>query len=270
MGDDGSAVEDSEPRDAYLKKRKKFKKLPKSMKDPPTVGNDKASDARVEDKSMVAAELRYQIEFYFSEANLRRDAYLKSLLSTADGLQGWCSLSEILRFNKAARLVADLRGEAKLSFAESCLQVSEVVEVDSGKIRRKAPAMLQDSSLGLRTVYAEPIGEASQEDVRTKFETIGPVNLVRVVKNRGFAFVEYQSIDDAQTASAALHLRHLFSDDTLTKVITHVEWHDMRQRWNQLVQHIRKVRKQPTLQSRECAEIAPSPSPSPSCAHNTK
>ena len=80
--------------------------------------------------------LRTQMEFYFSQTNWDRESFLKRNLQ--DSEDGWIALQVPLAFPRLAQL---LKGFAKVDahFVMSCLEASQVVEVDFEKemIRRR-------------------------------------------------------------------------------------------------------------------------------------
>ncbi|KAL2938135.1 La-related protein 1A [Bienertia sinuspersici] len=68
-----------------------------------------------------------QIEYYFSDENLRTDHYL---ISQMDG-QGWVSISTIAEFKRVKRMSTDIR------FILDALQWSQGVEVQVDKVRKR-------------------------------------------------------------------------------------------------------------------------------------
>ncbi|XP_075484213.1 la-related protein 1A-like [Primulina tabacum] len=73
------------------------------------------------------ANIVRQIEYYFSDQNLRMDNYLISLM---DG-QGWVQISAIADFPRVKRMTAEI------PFILDALQASETIEVQGEKIRRR-------------------------------------------------------------------------------------------------------------------------------------
>ena len=58
----------------------------------------------------VAARLQKQLEYYFSDANLRRDAHLKGLAGANDdaALRQWVDLGHVLVFSRARAILDEL------------------------------------------------------------------------------------------------------------------------------------------------------------------
>ena len=64
-----------------------------------------ASDVAAPDA--LAAKLQKQLEYYFSDANLRRDAHLKGLAGANDdaALRQWVDLEHVLAFSRARAIL---------------------------------------------------------------------------------------------------------------------------------------------------------------------
>ena len=113
-----------------------------------------ASDGAAQDA--VAAKLQKQLEYYFSDANLRRDAHLKSLAGADNDstLRQWVDLEHVLAFSRARAILNELpttttdeepaKKRAKTEIpavaldaarASSSIELSE----DATKIRREQP-----------------------------------------------------------------------------------------------------------------------------------
>ena len=109
-----------------------------------------ASDAAQPDA--VVAKLQKQLEYYFSDANLRRDAHLKGLAG-ADGdntLRAWVDLEHVLAFARASAILnesstdgepATKRAKTIPSVALAAARASSALELseDGTKIRRAQP-----------------------------------------------------------------------------------------------------------------------------------
>lgn len=96
-----------------------------------------APPLRMEDR------LRKQIEFYFSDSNLSKDAYLKGIIAESE--EGWVPLSKFLSFNKYA-LLHWLTGRIKAITTEegdirAALERSQVLVMNEDKscVRRTQP-----------------------------------------------------------------------------------------------------------------------------------
>eukprot|EP01138_Halocafeteria_seosinensis_P000703 gb/GECG01000719.1/.p1 GENE.gb/GECG01000719.1/~~gb/GECG01000719.1/.p1 ORF type:complete len:222 (+),score=34.08 gb/GECG01000719.1/:1-666(+) len=143
--------------------------------------------------------IRRQIEFYFSDANMRRDKFLRSKVEAEP--QGFVDLSILVTFNRLKELSTD--------YEEICNAVkdSEVVQVsaDKTKIRRKTPLPANDDP-STRTVYVKGrFPQDSELDALIAFfRQYFPVKIVHMRRTRnkeklfkGSVFVEFENKDDA-------------------------------------------------------------------------
>ena len=200
-----------------------------------------ASDGAAPDG--VAAKLQKQLEYYFSDANLRRDAHLKGLAGANDDatLQQFVDLEHVLAFSRARAILnesttdgepAAKRAKTIPSVALAAARASSALELseDSTKIRRAQPYVEVDAKeLAARTVYVEPVAdEESIDAVQARFAPHGTVANVSLPRGRGFGFVEFERRESAQAACAALD-----GVDGVA-VLTKGEWERIDRRWKDL------------------------------------
>lgn len=119
-----------------------------------------------------------QVEFYFSDANITKDAFL--LKHVRRNKHGFVSIKLISSFKKIRKLTKDWKA---VSFS---LQSSVHLELnpEGTKVRRKKPLPEIDLSAPLRTVVVVNLHEddLSVERVKDMFEHCGDVTLVRIVQ----------------------------------------------------------------------------------------
>ena len=119
-----------------------------------------------------------QVEFYFSDANILKDAFL--LKHVRRNKQGFVSLKLITSFRKVKSLTKDYR------VVGDCLSTSDNLEVnDEGtKVRRKEPLPDYDETTPSRTVVAVnlPFENPSIENVAEMFSQSGDIALVRILR----------------------------------------------------------------------------------------
>lgn len=179
---------------------------------PNTVGKGGKSKARGRKTSFDEAstsdwleKIRKQVDFYFSDANLRRDKFLQKKLKEGED---FVELKTILQFNRIhalkCRKLADLACAIQRS---SMLVLSE----DKKKVGR-AKAPIKDVDTVPLTVYVEGVPlKLSIDDLTAFFARHGVVHLVdrpRHPQTReplGHCFVEYASAREAEVAVAALN-----------------------------------------------------------------
>lgn len=148
---------------------------------------------------------RQQLEFWFSEPNLRRDAFLrKKVEEAADGL---VPISLVASFKSIKRLRGTQSSEA---FIRACANASAKLRLsaDGTLIGPLAPLPLQfRTDADDCTVYAEGYPSTwMQHELCSLFETIASVAYVEMPKRTSgaYAFVELGSVDDAIAVCAAL------------------------------------------------------------------
>jgi len=155
-----------------------------------------------------------QMEFYFSDANLRLSKFLAKIYAK----DPWVPIQTFLSFNKVAALLTELEvGEEETSqvaevekalrvIASPFLQLSE----DGKKVTRVKPFKPADKEqVEARTIYVENLpSDADHESLKKLFSDFGEVVYVSIPRfpssrrSKGFAFVEF-SADSAVVAVLA-------------------------------------------------------------------
>lgn len=152
--------------------------------------------------------VRKQVDFYFSSAHLRQDAFMRKKIADGDG---FVDLATILKFNRIRALRCNYHPQLVQAIGKSdVLALSE----DKTKVRRipgKASAE-DDSDPVPRTIYVEVIPLTFGLDMLTDFfARHGRVLLLDLPRHsqtrepRGFCFVEYSTTEEAAAAVKALH-----------------------------------------------------------------
>ncbi|KAK3159934.1 hypothetical protein QOZ80_1BG0052940 [Eleusine coracana subsp. coracana] len=100
-----------------------------------------------------AAELRSnivtQVEYYFSDENLERDEFLKSLMDD----YGWVPVSKITDFNRLKKMTTDVQ------LVVDALASSTLVEIQDDKVRRRSDWSKWKSSSGTSASMDSSMGE---------------------------------------------------------------------------------------------------------------
>ncbi|XP_022654652.1 la-related protein 6A-like isoform X2 [Varroa jacobsoni] len=163
----------------------------------------------------VREDLKQQMEFYFCDANLRKDRFMTELVSKAK--DGWVEVSTFLKFNKIKTLLE----EKGLEIGEVIKAVngSELLEVsdDFKSIRRdfvthpiktKSQQMVNDC-----TIYVQGLPQIASVDwLREVFSEFGYVEYVSLPRapngrHKGFGFVEFAEVIGAENACKFYNLR---------------------------------------------------------------
>ncbi|XP_032515333.2 la-related protein 7 [Danaus plexippus] len=146
-------------------------------------------------KKQIYENIMKQMEFYFSDANLSKDRFLGDLVKN----DPYVPITEFLKFNKIRSMTQDVGDIVKAMKHSTFLELSE----DKTKVARKTPMLPYDADQ--RTIYVESIPvTASLNWLDRVFSDYGQVAYISLPKfknsqkNKGFAFIEFASPQDAQ------------------------------------------------------------------------
>ncbi|GJD06371.1 Lupus La protein [Galdieria sulphuraria] len=154
-------------------------------------------EASLEDK------VRNQVEFYFSDANLPRDKFLRS--KTGESGDGYVYLDIIASFKRLRSLTTDM------SIIREALKNSNLVELneDGTKLRRKS-ALPCSISNKRKTIYVKGFPQQKEPELESVVELFAPYGVVCSVRFRrypdtkkfkGSAFIEFETEEAAQRAA---------------------------------------------------------------------
>ncbi|XP_066305191.1 la-related protein 7-like isoform X1 [Branchiostoma lanceolatum] len=159
---------------------------------------------RKRDKKLQNA-VREQMEFYFSDANLHRDRFLKKEMEKEK--EGWIDLSIILNFNKMKQLTSDPKMVVRSLRNSELLQVN----AEKTKVRRTKP-LAEPVQMDERTVYVECLPRTvTHEWIKTTFSVCGKVAYISLPRykttgdSKGFAFIEFEKQEAAEKACKMLN-----------------------------------------------------------------
>lgn len=128
----------------------------------------------------LAAKICAQVEYYFSDENIIKDAFL--LKHVKRNKEGYVSLKLISSFKKVKHLSKDWR-----VVAAALKSRSKKLEINSQgtKLRRVNPLPLYDQTAPSRTILAVglPIEKLTVESVAEIFKPCGEIALIRVLKS---------------------------------------------------------------------------------------
>ncbi|CAH0391544.1 unnamed protein product [Bemisia tabaci] len=119
-----------------------------------------------------------QVEFYFSDANITRDAFL--LKHVKRNKEGYVSLKLIASFKRVKHLAKDWRVVAAALAKSTKLQINE----QGTKLRRVDPLPLYDQTTPSRTIVAInlPLEKPTIESVAEMFRNCGEIALIRILR----------------------------------------------------------------------------------------
>ncbi|RWS07732.1 la-related protein 7-like protein [Dinothrombium tinctorium] len=142
--------------------------------------------------------MKEKIEFYMSDANLRKDRYLKQLMNErGDDGSGttYVPLIEFLKFNKIKALTDDVKDICIAMKSSKILELNE----DETELRRSKPIDTRKDS-DLCTIYVERLPpNADREWIQSIFSQFGNIDYISLPyfkhnnKIKGFAFIEFES-----------------------------------------------------------------------------
>ncbi|KAM7377423.1 hypothetical protein PAMA_013959 [Pampus argenteus] len=179
-GDAGAAEPSSKSKETEKKKRSRVKQL--------------------------LGDVKKQVEFWFGDVNLHKDRFLKKLIDDSD--DGYVDISVLASFNRMKKLTTDTKLIAR------ALKNSSVVEVnlEGNKVRRQLPVGEIPDDVDSRTVYVEllpkDVTHSWIERVFTKCGNVVYISIPRYKSSgdsKGFAFVEFETVEQAQKAIEMLN-----------------------------------------------------------------
>ena len=153
----------------------------------------------------ICAQIREQMEFYFGDANLSKDRFLKRLMD--EDPDNYVPIEVFLNFNKMRAITEDVKLIAK------ALSTSQLVQVnaDGTKVKRSTPVVVREN-VDECTVYVEGLPACADHDwVKNHFMKFGEVLYVSLPKYKstgdikGFAFVEFDTEESAARACENLN-----------------------------------------------------------------
>ena len=120
-----------------------------------------SSDARSDGATpdAVVAKLQKQLEYYFSDANLRRDAHLRGLAGADNdsALRQWVELEHVLAFSRARAILDELPTTTDGEPAKKRAKTIPTVALDA----TRASSALELSEDGTRIRRAQPYVEVA-------------------------------------------------------------------------------------------------------------
>ena len=142
--------------------------------------------------------LKRQIEFYFSDSNLRRDKFLRKKIFESKDY--YVSVEMIMNFKKIQQITTD-----KDKFLDICRNSNTVqLNKDETMIRRNGPYKKKTRyESSICQIYLENIPlETKVEDLEEELQHFGNIQYVKFRKGfPGTAFIEFDTIPEALSAS---------------------------------------------------------------------
>jgi la-related protein 6 len=150
-----------------------------SFEDSDATNKIESDDDLVIPDNDMCAKISEQVEFYFSDRSLLRDAFL--LKHVRRNKEGFVSLKLVSSFKRVRNLCKDWR-----AVGIAIKKGSKEIELnDLGtKIRRKSPLPSHDETLPSRTIVATnlPLEKLNIEKVSEMFSKCGEISLIRILR----------------------------------------------------------------------------------------
>lgn len=195
-----------------------------------------------------------QLDFYFCDANLVNDKYLRHLLSVeSNGID----VSIILGFNKIKEMLYDIDStEAKINMIKLACDMSKDIYFAKNKIQRYKKFNLNNidqNHIDECTIYIENLPPTTTHDVLSKVFSLWKVNYISIPKYKtkeckGFAFVSFDNKKDANEAmmfwqnKVPEQLTNLLPNKlSPLKIITKKEWIENKERFKELKIELQKT-----------------------------
>uniref|UniRef100_A0AAY5F142 La-related protein 7 n=1 Tax=Electrophorus electricus TaxID=8005 RepID=A0AAY5F142_ELEEL len=165
--------------------------------------NERKKRSRVK---QLLAEVKKQVEFWFGDVNLQKDRFLKKVI--AQSRDGYVDISLLMTFNRMKKLTTDVKLIAR------ALKDSALVEVnlEETKVRRRHPYEGCTKNVDDCTVYVELLPKnVTHVWIKRVFNKCGNVVYISIPKfkttghTKGFAFVEFETQEEAQKAIEMLN-----------------------------------------------------------------
>ncbi|KAL4641555.1 la-related protein 7 [Arapaima gigas] len=195
--------------------RRKLEKFQKILKNPAggefTVkdAGGKKTESEKKKRSRVKqllADVKKQVEFWFGDVNMHKDRFLRNLVEQSR--DGYIDISVLTTFNRMKKITTDVKLIAR------ALKNSSVVEVnlEGTKIRRQHPLGEDPKNIDERTIYVELLPKnVTHCWIERVFSKCGKVVYISIPRYKstgqakGFAFVEFETEQQAQTAIEMLN-----------------------------------------------------------------
>jgi len=182
--------------------------------------------------SATSKKILKQVEFYFSDSNLPRDAFLKGIVTKSE--EGWCPIETLASFQRMKKISTEMSVVVAALKESTCLTVSE----DGVNVRRNVPLPEGKIDTSDRSVYMKGFPEdASLEDVQgfaeKQLKEGDKLLLTRMRrfkggdndKNfKGSVFLEFNNAEAAQRFAALTDLKYTEASEAAMEVLMKVDY----------------------------------------------
>ncbi|XP_006815935.1 lupus La protein homolog isoform X2 [Saccoglossus kowalevskii] len=205
-------------------------------------------DKSAESPSKLETKIIRQVEYYFGDANLRRDRFLQEKSKEDDG---WISLETLVTFNRLKSLSTDFKvitGALKKS-QSGLLEINE----DELKLRRSTAKPLPEESDDLRadikarSVYCKGFpSDATLDDIQEFFDGYGKVAFIQMRKTldtKEFKGSVFATFEDEEAAKKFVEAEEIKFKDTETIRMLKNEYFKKKQEDRRKMRDDEKIKK---------------------------
>ncbi|XP_043828988.1 la-related protein 7 [Dromiciops gliroides] len=173
----------------------------KSMEEESTEQKKEGEKKKRSRVKQVLSDIAKQVDFWFGDANLHKDRFLREQIEKSR--DGYVDISLLVSFNKMKKLTTDGKLIAR------ALKSSSVVELDleGTRVRRRQPLGEKPKDVDDRTVYVELLPKnVNHSWIERVFGKCGNVVYISIPHYKstgdpkGFAFVEFETKEQADKA----------------------------------------------------------------------
>ena len=200
-----------------------------------------------EEEQITLSKIAERLSFFFSNANLRTDKFMRREIMDEKQNKGFISIDVLLRFNTIKSITDDqkLIAKAVKDVKKPALKLNDD-ESAIGRVEAFTQAMMDDNVSATLRVSNIPTKETdkgldydvTRDEMATLFQEYGDVAMVRLLKSKlkghdnkvavGRAFVEFHSAEDMKKAVDELCIENIEDESLKPKKVLKVQENDLR------------------------------------------
>mmetsp|Transcript_22578 Transcript_22578/g.33771 ORF Transcript_22578/g.33771 Transcript_22578/m.33771 type:complete len:378 (+) Transcript_22578:195-1328(+) len=200
-----------------------------------------------ESDEIIIGKVAERLSFFFSNANLRMDKFLRREVTNKANEGGFVTIDVLLRFNtiknitEDPKLIAKAAKEVKqplLKLKEDESAIGRVEPFTNDMMEDNVKVTLRVSNIPTKDTDSGPDYDVSREEMVDMFKEFGDVAMVRLLKSKlkGYtnkvavnrAFVEFHSVEDMEKAVAELCTEDINDESLKPKKVLTVKGTELR------------------------------------------
>lgn len=200
-----------------------------------------------EEEQTTQSKIAERLSFFFSNANLRTDKFMRREIMDEKQNKGFISIDVLLRFNTIKSITEDpkLIAKAVKDVKKPALKLNDD-ESAIGRVEEFTQAMMDDNVKATLRVSNIPMKETdkgldydvTRDEMAALFQEYGDVAMVKLLKSKlkghdnkvavGRAFVEFHSAEDMKNAIDELCVENIEDESLKPKKVLKVKENDLR------------------------------------------